>query len=154
MTLDAEVSRKANDADALACIVQHMSADSGTIHLIGDDGMLHLAAATPGFPDVVLKTISVIPVGKGMAGLAVERAAPVDACNIQSDTSGDVRPGAQATGLAGAIVVPIFRGAQVIGSLGVANRAERSFTDAEIDTLLSAGRTIAAMHPEASAVIG
>jgi L-methionine (R)-S-oxide reductase len=82
-----------SDDEALAAVVGHMKADSGTIHLIGPDGMLHLAAATPGFPDIVLKTIGTIPVGKGMAGLAVERREPVNACNIQTDKSGDVRPG-------------------------------------------------------------
>jgi L-methionine (R)-S-oxide reductase len=139
------------DDSALAAIVKQMKADSGTIHLIGGDGMLHLAAATPGFPEAVLKTIAVIPVGKGMAGLAVERREPVNACNIQTDHSGDVRPGALSTGLAGAIVVPIFRGQEVIGSLGVANRAERVFAGNEIDALLAAGRAIALRHPEAHA---
>lgn len=141
----------ATDDEALARIVRHLKADSGTIHLIGADGMLHLTAATPGFPEAVLKTITVIPVGKGMAGLAVERGEPIDACNIQTDTSGDVRPGALATGLAGAIVVPVFRGEDIIGSLGVANRGERTFTEEEIETLLSAGRSVAAQHPEAPA---
>jgi GAF domain-containing protein len=75
----------------------------------------------------------------------------VDACNIQTDTSGDVRPGALATGLAGAIVVPVFRGEDIIGSLGIANRGERTFTEEEIETLLSAGRSVAAQHPEAPA---
>lgn len=146
-----DLTSSATDDEALARIVRHMKADSGTIHLIGSDGMLHLTAATPGFPEAVLKTITVIPVGKGMAGLAVERGEPIDACNIQTDTSGDVRPGALATGLAGAIVVPVFRGADIIGSLGVANRGERTFTEEEIETLLSAGRSVAAQHPEAPA---
>ena len=38
---------------------------------------------------LVLATIATIPVGKGMAGLAVERGRPVDACNLQTDASGD-----------------------------------------------------------------
>ena len=139
------------DDDALELVVRHFKAETGTIHLIRDDGMLHLAAATPGFPDAVLKAITTIPVGKGMAGLAVERGEPVDACNIQTDESGDVRPGARATGLAGAIVVPIFRGQEVIGALGIANRGERAFADAEIDELIDVGRAIAAKHPEAKA---
>ncbi len=152
MEVAPSLAEAATDDEALALVVRHMRADSGTIHLIGDDGMLHLVAATPGLPEMVLKTIAVIPPGKGMAGLAVERGEPVDACNIQTDTSGDVRPGALATGLAGAIVVPIFRGEEIVGSLGVANRAERTFTEDEINILLSAGRAIAAKHPEASAV--
>jgi signal transduction protein with GAF and PtsI domain len=102
----------------------------------------------------VLDTIRVIPVGKGMAGLAVERRQPVDACNIQSDASGDVRPGALATGLAGAIVVPIFRGAEPIGALGVANRAPRTFSETEIEELIAAGRAVAALHPESHAATG
>jgi signal transduction protein with GAF and PtsI domain len=154
MDLGLVVAETTNDDEALASIVRALKADSGTIHLIGDDGMLHLAAATPGFPEALLRTISVIPVGKGMAGLAVERREPVDACNIQTDTTGDVRPGALSTGLAGAVVVPIFRGQQVIGSLGVANRAARTFADSEVDELLTAGRAIASMHPEAHAAPG
>lgn len=125
-------------------IVSDFAADSGTIHFLGDDGQLHLAAASPGIPDVVLATIRTIPVGKGMAGLAVERKAPVNACNLQTDTSGDVRPGAKVTGLAGSIVVPIFDGEAVVGALGVANCGERTFTDEEIARLIEEGRRLAA----------
>lgn len=128
----------------LAQIIGDFAADSGTIHFIGEDGLLHLAAATPGMPESVLAIIRTIPIGKGMAGLAVERAKPVDACNIQTDTSGDVRPGAKATGLAGSIVVPIFDGDRVVGALGIANRAARTFTEDEIARLLEEGRKLAA----------
>jgi putative methionine-R-sulfoxide reductase with GAF domain len=128
--------------DDLARIVHDLGADSGTIHFLGDDGLLHLAAASPGMPSAVLAVIRAIPVGKGMAGLAVERREPVSACNIQNDTSGDVRPGARATSMAGAIVVPIFRDDDVVGALGVANRSERTFTESEITKLLEAGRSL------------
>lgn len=127
-------------------IVQSFEADSGTIHFLERDGMLHLAAASAGMPEPVLAIIRTIPVGKGMAGLAVERAQPVDACNIQTDTSGDVRPGAKATGLAGSIVVPIFDGEAVVGALGIANRAERVFTADEISRLMDEGRRLAAVR--------
>ncbi|HEX2843195.1 GAF domain-containing protein [Hyphomicrobium sp.] len=134
-------------SEALARIVRMVGADSGTLHYIGPDGLLHLAAASAGMPPHVLAIIREIPVGKGMAGLAFERRAPVDACNIQTDTSGDVRPGARATGLAGSIVVPIFDGEDVVGTLGVANRSERSFTEQEVETLLAEGRNLAAQRP-------
>lgn len=130
--------------DALAQVIRHLKADSGTIHLLEDDGMLHLAAASDGIPPQVRAVIGTIPVGKGMAGLAVERRAPVDACNIQTDTSGDVRPGARATGLQGALVVPMFADDKVVGALGVANRAARQFTPEETALLLAAGRVLAA----------
>ena len=127
---------------ALALAVAHFGADGGTIHLLEADGVLHLKAASANIPPPVLEAVRTVPVGKGMAGLAVERGAPVNACNIQTDTSGDVRPGARATGLAGAIVVPILRGDRAIGALGIANRSERTFTDEETAELMDAGRAI------------
>jgi GAF domain-containing protein len=83
--------------------------------------------------------VRTVPVGKGMAGLAVERNQPVEACNIQSDASGDVRPGARATGLQGSIVVPIVREGAAVGALGVANFRERTFTPQETALLVRIG---------------
>jgi signal transduction protein with GAF and PtsI domain len=137
------VESAATEDEALTRILQHFAADSGTIHLLADDGVLHLRAASRGIPPVVIETVRRVPIGKGMAGLAVERRAPVNACNIQTDTSGDVRPGAKATGLQGSVVVPILRGESAIGALGIASRHERTFTEAEIALLLRAGRTLA-----------
>jgi signal transduction protein with GAF and PtsI domain len=137
------VQSSADLDEALAAVVRHFGADSGTVHLLEVDGHLHLGAATEGLPQQVLETIRTIPVGKGMAGLAVQHRRPIDACNIQTDASGSVRPGARATGLAGAVVVPIFRGNDVVGALGVGNREERTFSAAEIDALLEAGRVVA-----------
>lgn len=128
---------------ALAAVVKHMNADSGTIHLMGPDGALHLETASAGIPPQVAAIVQTVPVGKGMAGLAAERRHPVTACNIQTDTSGDVRPGAKATGLEGAIALPMFRGDEVAGVLGVANRAERTFTGEETALLLDIGRSLA-----------
>ena len=125
--------------DALGRILVHFAADSGTIHTLGPDGLLHLIAASRGIPEFVLNTIRTVPVGKGMAGLAVERRQPVTACNIQTDTSGDVRPGAKATGLQGSIVVPILHNNDVVGALGIANREQRDFSEAETALLLRLG---------------
>lgn len=132
------------DFDAvLQLAIDHFGTDTGTLHLLGEDGALHLEATGGGIPEAVMQVIRTIPVGKGMAGLAVERAVPVTACNIQTDTSGDVRPGAKATGLEGAICVPVLKGADAVGALGVANRVERDFTEEEQALLLDVGRAIA-----------
>ena len=128
--------------EALARILNHFAADSGTIHLLGDDGVLHLRAASRGIPPVVLETVRRVPIGKGMAGLAVERKQPVSACNIQTDTTGDVRPGARATGLQGSLVVPILREETAVGALGIANQRERTFSDEEAELLIAAGRML------------
>lgn len=143
MTLTDRLSNAASLAEALAVVIDHFAADAGTIHVMEKDGLLHLKAATPGLPPELLKAVATIPVGKGMAGLAVERKAPVDACNIQTDSSGDVRPGARDSGLAGSIVVPMFRADEVVGALGIANRRERTFGLEEQKDLLHAGRVLA-----------
>jgi len=132
--------------EALTQTLKHFAADSGTVHLLGADGVLHLKAASAGIPEFVLQTVRTVPVGKGMAGLAVERAQPVTACNIQTDTSGDVRPGAKRTGLEGAIVVPMLIDGRPAGALGIANRAERTFSDGEQTLLLAIGAHLAAKH--------
>jgi GAF domain-containing protein len=141
------LARNGRWPDVLEQVVARLGADSGTIHLLGADGVLHLTAASAGIPPVVLETVKTVVVGKGMAGLAVERRRPVDACNIQTDATGDVRPGAKATGLQGSVVVPMLRGDVAMGALGVANRSERTFTTAEQDLLLAIGRALAGAIP-------
>ncbi|MEM7310388.1 MAG: GAF domain-containing protein [Planctomycetota bacterium] len=141
---EVETAARAGDLTrALELAIQTLSADTGTLHLLGEDGALHLTATGGGIPEPVQAVIRTIPVGKGMAGLAVERAAPVTACNIQTDDTGDVRPGAKATGLEGAICVPVLRGDTPIGALGVANHAERDFSADEENLLLDIGRALA-----------
>ncbi len=127
---------------ALELALARFAAESGTIHVL-QAGTLRLKAHAAGLPPPVLAQIREIPVGKGMAGLAVERRAPVTACNLQTDSSGDVRPGARATGLSGSIVVPILSGEEAIGALGIANQRERTFDEEEVALLLEAGRRIA-----------
>ena len=116
------------DLSILQSILRDLRADSGTLHAIGADGALHLRCAI-GIPEPVLAIVAVVPVGKGMAGLAAERRCAVNSCNIQQDTTGDVRPGARATGLAGSVAVPVLAAdGRVLGVVGVATRAERTFT--------------------------
>jgi len=134
---------------ALRLAIDGLAAESGTLHFLGEDGLLHLAAGGERMPPPVLAAITTIPIGKGMAGLAAERLEPVTACNLQTDTTGDVRPGAKATGLEGAICVPMLKEGAAVGTLGVANRAERTFTDDEQALLLELGRAIAAARAEA-----
>lgn len=116
------------DLSILQSILRDLRADSGTLHAIGADGALHLRCAI-GIPEQVLAIVTVVPIGKGMAGLAAERKCAVNSCNIQQDTTGDVRPGARATGLAGSVAVPVLAAdGRVLGVVGVATRAERTFT--------------------------
>ena len=135
---------KADDPkQALAMALERFAADTGTLHRLGDDGLLHLEAWAGNIPESLLPVIQTIPVGKGIAGLAVERKAPVDICNLQSDESGQARPRAKETGVQGSICVPMMRGDEAVGALGIATVRERVFTEAEIEELMAMGRALA-----------
>lgn len=139
----AAAARPEGLQEVLDLTIAHFGAETGTIHMLGDDGALHLQGAGRGMPEQVLQIIRTIPVGKGMAGLAVERAEPVTACNLQTDDSGDVRPGAKATEMKGSIVVPVLQDGKPVGALGIAQRSERTFTEQETQLLLDVGSKIA-----------
>ena len=128
---------------ALAKILGTIRAETGTVHRLGHDGLLHLEEHAGSIPDHLLPVIRRIPVGKGMAGLAAERGEPVQMCNLQTDTSGDARPKARSTGMGGSICVPMERSGRLVGVLGVAVAREREFTDAEVGWLAEAGAILA-----------
>ncbi len=129
--------------EALLHAIATLAADSGTIHLKDPDARILRLAASHAIPERVLEVTRVIPWGKGMAGLAAERAMPVDACNLQTTTSTDVRPGARATGVLGAIVVPMIRHGEVVGTIGIGCMRERTFTEDETRWLLGYAAALA-----------
>src|ERR1051325_1074371 len=89
--------------------------------------------AAVNIPPPVVKVTETIPKGKGMAGLAWERNKSVAVCNIQSDKSGDVRPGAKAVDAQAALAIPV-RGAdgEVRAVVGIAFMGEREFSDDDL----------------------
>jgi hypothetical protein len=106
-------------------------AASGTVHLV-DGEVLRLAAAV-NIPPKVQEITATIPLGKGMAGLAWERATPVFSCNIQDDRSGDVRPGAKAVSAKAAVAFPM--GEPIRAVIGAAWMEERALDDASVATI-------------------
>lgn len=142
----AETSAKA----ALEAIVRGFGADSGTLHFADAARVLHLAATAGALPPPLEEKVRVIPWGKGMAGVCAERNGPVSMCNLVQDTSGVVRPGAKASGMEGAIVVPV-RDAhdEVVGTLGIANAGERTFRSEEIAALEECARHLLRFRPVA-----
>lgn len=129
--------------DALERVLTELGGDSGTVHALRSDGILHLEEYAGGIPEHLLPVIRRIPVGKGMAGLAAARGEPVQICNLQTDTSGDARPAARTTGMKGSICVPIWRDSQLVGVLGIAVAEEREFSAAETVWLGQAAAAIA-----------
>jgi signal transduction protein with GAF and PtsI domain len=100
-----------------------------------DSGMLKLRAHR-GLPEALLARVQLIPIGKGMAGLAAERREPVQVCNLQTDTSGAAKPAAKETGMEGSLAVPMLLDERVRGVLGVAKPVACEFSEAEIVALL------------------
>lgn len=116
-------------------IVRGFAADTGSIHLL-ENGVLVLKAHV-GLPPHIVPVVSIVPIGKGMAGLAAERNEPVSVCNLQTDNSGKFPSGAKATGVNGAIVVPIRDAAgQMQGTLGIGVHRDYEYSQAEIERLL------------------
>jgi len=140
-----QVGKIADDpTKALDMTLAHLRVETGTVHQLGSDGSLHLKAWAGGIPEPLLDVIRTIPVGKGIAGLAVERKKPVNLCNLQTDQSGDVRPRARETGAQGSICVPMMTDEdRPVGALGIATQQERDFTDDEIEVLMQVGRLLA-----------
>jgi hypothetical protein len=95
-----------------------------------------MLTAAVNIPPPVATVVRVVPKGKGMAGLAFERNAPVSTCNLKTDTTGDVRPGAKAVDANAAVAIPIHDGAgEVRGVVGIAYMGERDMDESELARL-------------------
>jgi len=113
----------------LAASLVHYGCQTGTVHALRD-GQLHLLAQV-NIPDQLLPIIGVIPIGKGIAGLAAERREPVSLCNLQTDTSGQARPSAKQTGMEGTVAVPMLVDGGLRGVFGIAKVSAYDWSDAE-----------------------
>ncbi|MEZ5966200.1 MAG: GAF domain-containing protein [Planctomycetota bacterium] len=122
--------------------LEHFDCPLGTIHVLGASGELELVAQR-GLPDAVVAKVTRVPIGRGMAGIAAERKEPVQVCNLQSDDSGVVRPGAKLTQMEGSIACPMLLDGDVRGVLGVAKPVPYEFTKVETDLLKTVGATLA-----------
>lgn len=130
---------------ALDATVRRFGCVVGTIHdLDPATGMLRLRVHR-GIPEAVLERVRVIPIGKGMAGLAAERREPVQICNLQTDDSGQAKPAARLTGMEGSISFPMIVGGELKGAMGVAKPVAYEFTAEEKEELMRIGEVIGAV---------
>ena len=123
----------------LVDILKTFDCSTGTIHFLDSSDNLLKIKACQGIPDFLLPKMSVIPIGKGMAGVAAERRKPVQICNLQTDDSGVVRPSAKDTKMEGSIAVPLMLDGKLYGTLGVAKPVPYDFTDEETNELMKIG---------------
>jgi hypothetical protein len=124
-----------------AALVEH-GAFAGTVHLRRPDDLLHLIAAV-NIPEGVQAAVRTVPLGKGMAGLAWARGVPVQTCNLQTDTTGDVRPGARAVDAQAAVALPVTGdGGELRAVVGFAFRDERTLAPDVLATLAARAATL------------
>ena len=138
--IETRLAREGTSETALHAVLEQIlsvfGCAVGTLHSLDTtSGMLELRAQR-GLPDTLLPRVRTIPIGKGMAGLAAERRAPVQVCNLQADYSGVAKPGAKETGMEGSLAVPILLADCVRGVLGVARPVACEFSEGEIAALL------------------
>ena len=116
---------------------------TGTLHVFeAGTGVLMLAAHV-GLPPQVAAIVATVPVGKGMAGLAAERGEPVQTCNLQTDTSGDVRPGAKAVPVQASVAVPMWLEGRLWGVLGFARTDSYEWSEADLVALQATAADVA-----------
>lgn len=115
---------------------------TGTLHRLDPTTGLLTLVAYAGMPEFLLPKISLIPVGKGMAGIAAERREAVQLCNLQTDESGVARPAARDTKVEGSIAVPLMLNGELHGTLGIAKPVPYDFTDDEVAALMQLGEAI------------
>jgi len=128
----------ANDQAFLERFLGEHGGVAGTVHRVGAGDTLELSAAV-GIPPPVVAIVERVPRGKGMAGLAYERNEPVSTCNIQTDDTGQVRPGAKMVGAQAGVALPVKdAGGSVRAVVGIAYRDERTLLESELIALQSA----------------
>ena len=120
---------------AFADSVRSRRGVSGSVHRV-EDGSLHLVTHF-GLPSEVALAVVEVAKGKGMAGLAWARLSPVQTCNLQADTTGDVQPLAQQVSARCAVALPVVTGGRVcIGVVGIAFAEESTLTSDELQDLI------------------
>ena len=114
---------------------------AGTVHVLRGE-LLELDAAR-NIPIPVQNLTRTIPRGKGMAGLAWERGEPVQTCNLQTDTTGNVQPGARAVAAQAAVALPVRGEAgQIRAVVGIAFAGQRELEAPELARLGEAAATL------------
>jgi L-methionine (R)-S-oxide reductase len=114
---------------------------AGTVHQRAGE-VLTLAASVNIPPPVIEKT-RIIPKGKGMAGLAWERDRAVSTCNLQTDATGDVQPGAKAVSAQAAVAIPVHDAQGALRAVvGIAFLGDRDFTEAQLSEFEQAAKAL------------
>ena len=115
---------------------------AGTVHRVVAADMMELDAHV-NIPPPVQAATRQIPVGKGMAGMAMAENRAVSTCNLRDDQSGAIKPGAKAVGAGAALAFPIHDSAgNVRAVIGIAWKEARNLGTDELRALQTAGEAM------------
>lgn len=120
----------------LAEFVERNGGFVGSVHLSepAEEGEIVLVASH-NLPVSVRNGTAVIPLGKGMAGTAAQRRAPVAISDFQTDTTGVAVRGGRAAGSQGSLTLPVFEpvdDTRLVAVVGLGFTEQRDFTAEEI----------------------
>jgi hypothetical protein len=120
----------------LESLIAQLGGMAGTVHVQrGED--LYLTAAH-NIPPNVVQIVAHVPHGKGMAGVAQVKKSPVQTCNLQTDETGNVKPGAKAVDAQKAVALPVFDEAgDVRAIVGIAWTQEGEIEPDEEQTMMN-----------------
>lgn len=114
---------------------------AGTVHVQrGED--LYLTAAH-NIPPPVVAIVTHVPRGKGMAGVAQVKKAPVQTCNLQTDETGNIKPGAKAVDVQAAVALPVLDDLGMVRAVvGIAWGKEGAIGTAEEQAMMELAETL------------
>ncbi len=121
----------------LAEFVERNGGFVGSVHLTEPaetDGEIVLVAAH-NLPASVQNGTATIPFGKGMAGTAAERRAPVAVPDFQADTTGVAVAGGRVAQSRGSLTLPVHApddDTRLVAVVGLGFTEPRDFTEAEL----------------------
>lgn len=105
------LAEEADDAPIQAWLEAFLATQgalAGTVHAVDAAGeTLHLRAAV-NIPPPIQDVVRAVPRGKGMAGLVLERQAPVATSSVGQCEEGVVKPGARQVTTGAAVTLPVW----------------------------------------------
>jgi len=108
---------------------------AGTVHVQRGEDLFLTAAHN--IPPPVIAIVAHVPHGKGMAGMAQVKKAPVQTCNLQTDETGNIKPGAKAVDAQAAVALPVLDAeGEVRAVVGIAWSKEGEIGQAEEQAMM------------------
>lgn len=128
----------------LELFIAQQGASAGTVHVQRGEDLFLTAAHN--IPPKVIAIVARVPHGKGMAGMAQVQKSPVQTCNLQTDDTGNIKPGAKAVDAQAAVALPVLDDAgSVRAVVGIAWSREGEIAEAQEQAMM---KLAASLPPE------